>query len=64
MTLDTQGSVVISSRGYIKRLIDEDDDGVAEKELLLRKSSSGAMGMLFVDKKTLLVSEEVSLIVM
>lgn len=57
MTLDTQGSVVISSRGYIKRLIDEDDDGVAEKELLLRKSSSGAMGMLFVDKKTLLVSE-------
>ena len=57
MTLDPEGSVVISSRGYIKRLIDEDGDGIAEKDLLLRQSSSGAMGMLYVDKRTLLTSE-------
>ena len=30
MTLDPSGSVVISSRGYIKRLIDKDGDGVAD----------------------------------
>ena len=57
MTIDPEGSVVISSRGYIKRLIDEDGDGIAEKDLLLRQSSSGAMGMLYVDKRTLLASE-------
>ena len=57
MTLDPEGFVVISSRGYIKRLIDEDGDGVAEKGKVIRKSSSGAMGMLFVDEKTLLTSE-------
>ena len=57
MTLDSEGSVVISSRGYIKRLIDENGDGKAERGEIITKSSSGAMGMLFVDGKTLLTSE-------
>ena len=57
MTLDSEGSVVISSRGYIKKLIDENGDGKAERGEIITKSSSGAMGMLFVDGKTLLTSE-------
>ncbi|MDA7605326.1 hypothetical protein N8631_00965, partial [Verrucomicrobiales bacterium] len=57
MTLDPSGSVVISSRGYIKRLTDEDGDGVADTESILIKSSAGAMGMLFLDERTLLTTE-------
>jgi len=57
MTLDPSGSVVISSRGYIKRLADKDGDGVAETETMLIKSSAGAMGMLFLDHRTLLTTE-------
>lgn len=57
MTLDPSGFVVISSRGYIKRLTDKDGDGVADTETLLIKSSAGAMGMLFLDERTLLTTE-------
>ncbi len=57
MTIDPSGRVVISSRGYIKWLIDEDGDGRAESDVLIAKSSSGAMGMLFLDGQTLLTSE-------
>ncbi|HIG83773.1 MAG TPA: c-type cytochrome [Verrucomicrobia bacterium] len=57
MTLDPSGSVVISSRGYIKRLTDKDGDGVADTETILIKSSAGAMGMLFLDERTLLTTE-------
>ena len=57
MTLDPSGSVVISSRGYIKRLTDKDGDGAADTETILIKSSSGAMGMLFLDERTLLTTE-------
>lgn len=57
MTLDPSGSVVISSRGYIKRLIDKDGDGVADSEKMLVKSNSGAMGMLFLNHSTLLTAE-------
>ena len=57
MTIDPSGRVVISSRGYIKWLIDEDGDGRAESDILIAKSSPGAMGMLFIDRQTLLTSE-------
>ena len=35
MTIDPSGQVVISSRGYIKRLIDSDGDGRAESDVLV-----------------------------
>ncbi|MCH2059393.1 MAG: hypothetical protein MK183_02085 [Verrucomicrobiales bacterium] len=57
MTIDPAGQVVISSRGYIKRLIDSDGDGHAESDVLIAPSRAGAMGMLFVDERTLLTSE-------
>ena len=57
MTLDPSGSVVISSRGYIKRLTDEDGDGSAETEAMVIESRTGAMGMLFLDERTLLTTE-------
>jgi putative heme-binding domain-containing protein len=57
MTIDPSGRVVISSRGYIKRLVDEDGDGRADSDILIAKSSPGAMGMLFIDRQTLLTSE-------
>src|SRR5690349_10759763 len=30
MTLDSRGRVVVTSRGYIRTLVDTDDDGVAD----------------------------------
>ena len=57
MTIDPSGGVVISSRGYIKRLIDEDGDGRADSDVRISESRAGAMGMLFVDRQTLLTSE-------
>ena len=57
MTLNPSGDVVISSRGYIKRLTDENGDGRADGAVLIAESKAGAMGMLFVDRTTLLTSE-------
>ena len=57
MTLDPSGAVVISSRGYIKRLADNDGDGFADGGSVIIESGPGAMGMLFVDEQTLLTTE-------
>ena len=57
MTLDPAGQVVVSSRGYIKRLLDTDGDGRADKDEPIAKSKAGAMGMLFLDETTLLTTE-------
>ena len=50
MTLDPEGFVVISSRGYIKRLIDEDGDGVAEKGKVIRKSKRNDIAVITTNK--------------
>ncbi len=57
MTLDPEGRVVVSSKGYIKRLLDSDGDGFADADQLLVKSRHGAMGMLFEGGDTLLAVE-------
>jgi len=49
MTLDGQGRVVVSGPGYIKRLIDDDNDGRADRaQMISDKPKSGAMGLCFV----------------
>jgi putative heme-binding domain-containing protein len=57
MTLDPEGQVVISSRGYIKRLLDSDGDGRADGEVLIREGGPGAMGMCFIEGGDLLTAE-------
>ena len=57
MTVAPSGEVIISSRGYIKRLTDKNGDGRADGDVMIAESRAGAMGMLFVDRTTLLTSE-------
>ncbi len=57
MTLDPAGRVVVSSRGYIKRLLDTDRDGRADGDAPIREGGPGAMGMCFLDPGTLLTAE-------
>jgi putative heme-binding domain-containing protein len=47
MTLDSQGRVVVTSRGWVKRLEDTDGDGKAHKATLLLETKTGGMGMCF-----------------
>jgi putative heme-binding domain-containing protein len=47
MTLDSQGRVVVTSRGWVKRLEDTDGDGKADKATLLVETKTGGMGMCF-----------------
>ena len=50
MALDGDGHVLVSSRGYIRRLRDTDGDGFLEtSELVYRGPGSGCQGMLVVD---------------
>ncbi len=46
MTIDHQGHVVVAGRGYVKRLLDTDGDGRADRAVLLsRQPGSGAHGL-------------------
>lgn len=48
LTFDSQGRVVVSGRGWIKRLEDTDDDGVADKAVEFAEPATGARGMVFI----------------
>ncbi len=49
MTLDSQGSVVVSGPGYIKRLCDDDADGRADRAVLVSDlPASGAQGLCYL----------------
>ena len=50
MTLDAQGQVVVSGRGYIRTLHDTNQDGIADKSTQFAKLDRGTMGMLFDGK--------------
>jgi putative heme-binding domain-containing protein len=53
MTLDSKGRVVVSGRGYIRVLVDDNDDGRADRVLEFAGApKDGAMG-LFWEKDTL-----------
>src|SRR5688572_5693225 len=48
MTLDPKGRVVVAGRGYIRLLIDSDDDGKADKVVQVADApKDGAMGLLW-----------------
>ena len=48
LTLDSQSRVVVSGRGWIKRLEDTDADGQADKVITFAETATGARGMVFV----------------
>jgi hypothetical protein len=47
MTLDARGRVVVTSRGYIRTLLDTDDDGVADSATDFATTGTGGMGLCF-----------------
>ena len=48
MTLDTKGRVVVSSRGYVRTLIDDDGDGKADRFTTFAEGpATGAQGLCF-----------------
>ena len=57
MTLDDMGRVIVSSRGWVKRLFDKDDDGKADEARLVADTKSGAMG-LYWDGGNLLMTAD------
>jgi putative membrane-bound dehydrogenase-like protein len=61
MTLDAQGRVVVTSKGWIKRLVDRDADGRADEASLVAETPSGAMGLCF-DGPDLLASTSEGLV--
>lgn len=46
MTLDAKGAVLVSGRGYVRRLEDTNLDGVADRAVDLVPTKTGAMGLL------------------
>ena len=47
MTLDSRGRVVVTSRGYVKTLHDDDGDGKADRATLFAETPTGGMGLCF-----------------
>jgi putative membrane-bound dehydrogenase-like protein len=59
MTLDSKGRVVVSSRGYVRTLIDDDGDGLADRfTTFVDGPASGAQGMFFDGPDLLCVAGE------
>src|SRR5438132_4086927 len=46
MTLDPRGRVVVSGRGYIRILVDDDNDGRADRAIDFAETKEGAQGLL------------------
>jgi putative membrane-bound dehydrogenase-like protein len=47
MTLDARGDVVVTSRGYIRTLLDNDGDGIADSSREFARTATGGMGLCF-----------------
>ncbi len=47
MTLDAKGRVVVTTRGEIKTLHDDDGDGRADRSTLFARTETGGMGLCF-----------------
>jgi putative membrane-bound dehydrogenase-like protein len=59
MTLDSQGRVVVAGQGYVKTLLDDDGDGVADRaKQFSDRPKSGAHGMLFLGSDLLCTGDD------
>jgi putative membrane-bound dehydrogenase-like protein len=47
MTLDSQGNVVVTSQGWVKRLVDTKGTGKADKAEVIAPTATGGMGLCF-----------------
>jgi putative membrane-bound dehydrogenase-like protein len=47
MTLDARGNVVVTSRGYVRTLLDTDNDGIADSARDFASTTTGGMGLCF-----------------
>jgi glucose/arabinose dehydrogenase len=47
MTLDSRGDVVVTSRGYIRTLLDSNDNGIADTAREYAGTATGGMGLCF-----------------
>src|SRR5687768_4867814 len=47
MTLDDRGDVVVTGRGYIRTLLDSNDDGIADATREFASTGTGGMGLCF-----------------
>src|SRR4051812_35376928 len=58
LTLDPQGRVVVAGRGYLRLLLDEDNDGKADRALdITTDLKDGPMGLLW-EGRTLFVTAD------
>jgi putative heme-binding domain-containing protein len=53
MTLDDEGRVIVSSRGWVRRLRDTDGDGRADKAEVMFQTATGGMGLSWSDSASL-----------
>jgi glucose/arabinose dehydrogenase len=57
MTLNARGEVVVTGRGYIRTLLDDDGDGVADRAIDYAHSPMGGMGLCFDGDDLLFVGD-------
>src|SRR6187549_3675248 len=59
MTLDSQGRVVVSGPGYVRILLDTDNDGKADAyRQFVDKPATGSQGMFFLGSSLLCAGDE------
>ena len=57
MAFNARGHVVVTSQGYVRELIDRDDDGVADERIDLATTKTGGMGLGFDGGDMMLVAD-------
>ena len=59
LTIDSNGAVVVAGPGYIRRLIDENDDGVFDRaQQISDVPKNGAMGLCFEEDRLYAVGDQ------
>ncbi len=57
MTLDPRGNVVVSSQGFIRTLLDRNNDGVADDSIEFAQTRTGGMGLCFNGNNLMFVGD-------
>lgn len=58
MTIDPRGNLVVTSQGYVRTLLDVDDDGVADQAVDFAETRTGGMGLCFEGNDLLLMGDD------